>query len=668
MYIDGVFYARPATATTDFLDVEQVEVLRGPQGTVFGKNTTAGAINITTRKPSFTRSSQVEVNYGSFEFLQAKASVTGPIAKNLAGRVSFSGTTRDGTVENVRTHEAVNTQNNLGIRGQILLAPSDDFSLSVAVDDTRQRPNGYTQLVAGVAPTLRPANRQYAAISASLGYTPPSFNAFDRLTDVDTPLKSSQDLGGVAATGEWKAGPGRVTATAAWRYWNWDPSSDRDFIGLPITTTSGAPSTQRQITEEVRYAVDATRRVSAVIGAFGFQQTMNSSPAYVQEQGSAAAAFLLAPSAAASTPGLLDGYGFRQYVDYSNTSAAVFGQLQWRITDRVRILPGVRLNHDHKNASYDQEVFGGLQTTDPVLLALKRSVLAPQAYTADVDATNTSGQVTAAYRLSGAVNTYATYATGFKPVGMNLNGLPTDVLGRPVLSTAVVKPEDTHNFEVGVKTTPYRGATVNVTAYNTDVRDYQVQVTNGDIGVVRGYLANAPRVRVRGAEIDASARAGRAWSFYGAAAYTDARYLSFPDAPPPLELTGGPSFVDISGSVLPGISKWAGSGGAEYDRAIALAGHAGDVFGSLDASARSWFSSSPTYSKYLVAHGYGVLNARVGVRAASGWTVFVWMHNLLDTNYFELLTAAPGNTGLYVGQPGDPRTAGVTLRFAFNAK
>ena len=97
LYIDGVFYARPASATLDFLDVDQVEVLRGPQGTLFGKNTTAGAINVTTRKPSFTPGTELEVNYGNLQFVQAKASVTGPLGGKWAGRVSFSGTQRDGT-------------------------------------------------------------------------------------------------------------------------------------------------------------------------------------------------------------------------------------------------------------------------------------------------------------------------------------------------------------------------------------------------------------------------------------------------------------------------------------------------------------------------------------------------------------------------------------------
>ncbi len=106
LYIDGVFYARPAAATLDFLDVERIEVLRGPQGTLFGKNTTAGAINVTTRKPSFTRASDFELNVGDLGFVQAKASVTSPFGARVAGRLSFSGTQRNGTVYNTKTQES----------------------------------------------------------------------------------------------------------------------------------------------------------------------------------------------------------------------------------------------------------------------------------------------------------------------------------------------------------------------------------------------------------------------------------------------------------------------------------------------------------------------------------------------------------------------------------
>jgi iron complex outermembrane receptor protein len=667
LYIDGVYFARPASATLDFLDVDQVEVLRGPQGTLFGKNTTAGAINVTTRKPSFTPRTEFEANYGNFQFLQAKASVTGPLLRNLAGRISFSGTQRDGTVYNVKTQQEVNNLNNLGVRGQLLFAPSDDLAVTFAADATRQHPDGYTQVVEGVAPTLRPPNRQYPAIAASLGYTAPSFNAFDRLTDIDTPLRSNQSLGGTSLNIDWKLGTGRLTSTTAWRYWNWDPSSDRDFIGLPITTVSAAPSVQRQVSQEVRYAGNATRHANFVAGVFVFHQTINSDPTFKQEQGSAAAAFLLPPSAAASTPGLLDGYGYDQTVRYGNTSAAGYGQLQLSIGDRIRVLPGIRLNYDTKDVSFDQQVYGGLQTNDPALIALKLSVLAPQAYATDTHDTNTSGQISVAYKLSEQVNTYATYATGFKSVGLNLNGLPTDAAGNPVLSAATVRPEHVKNYEAGIKTTPFRGGTANLAVFDTEIDDFQAQVTNGDVGVIRGYLANAEKVRVRGAEFDGSAAFSRRFSLYGSAAYTDAKYVTFTDAPPPIEETGGPAFVDISGTVLPGISKWAFSVGSEASHPGSLFNSRGEYFAAIDASYRSSFSSSATYSKYMVVPAYSLFNARVGFRMASGWTLSVWGRNLFDKNYFDLLTAVAGNTGLLVGQPGDPRAFGMTLRLSIKS-
>ena len=171
---------------------------------------------------------------------------------------------------------------------------------------------------------------------------------------------------------------------------------------------------------------------------------------------------------------------------------------------------------------------------------MQLSVLAPQTYSADVDDTNLSGQITLAYALARRVNTYATYATSFKSVGLNLGGVPTDALGRPVLSAATVRPEDVRHIEAGFKTEPFDGVTANVTVYDTEIKDFQTQVENAAVGVLRGYLANAEKVRVRGVEFDGNARVNDHLSFYGAAAYTDGKYISFPDAPPPLEETGGP--------------------------------------------------------------------------------------------------------------------------------
>ncbi len=663
LYVDGVFLARPAATTLDFIDVSQIEVLRGPQGTLFGKNTTAGAINITTKKPSFTPESEFELTYGNLGYIQAKASITGPITDKIAGKLSFSGTQRDGTLYNVTERNDINDLNNLGVRGQLLVNVTDTLEVILAADTTRQRPNGYALVPVGVAPTLRADNREYPALAAFFNYAPPSFDAFDRLTDADTYHQSHQDFGGASITANWDIGPGTLTSITAWRLWNWGPSNDRDFLGLPITTVSANPSEQTQWTQELRYAGDVSDNLSFVLGAFAFAQEINSTG--LQEQGSAAARWLLAPSAAALTPGLLDGYGQTSDIQSENTSAALFGQLEWQITDKLRLLPGLRLNYDEKSVDYDAQVFGGLQTTDPALIALQRSILAPLAYSAEADDTNLSGQITAAYEVSPELNLYATYATAFKPVGLNLSGIPNDTAGSPAIELATVKPEDVRHIEFGLKAQPFDGFTANLTAYDTEVKDYQVGVVNAQIGVLRGYLANAKKVRVRGIEFDGRARISDAFSAYGSLAWTDGKYISFPDAPPALEDTGGPQAVDISGTRLPGISEWAASIGGEVTQDGGFLGREGEYFTALDVFYRSDFSSSPTESDYLTVDGYTTLNGRVGFRSANGWDIFLWSKNLLDEEYFELLAAQPGNSGLYVGQPGDPRTYGVTLRTRF---
>ncbi len=665
MYVDGVFHSRPAAATFDFVDVERLEVLRGPQGTLFGKNTTAGALNVTTRAPNFsTREGDFELSYGNLNFLQFKGSVSGPLGEKVAGRLSFSLTGRDGTLYNVRTEEDVNTLDNKGVRGQVRFLPSETVVITVAGDYTRQRPNGYAPVVAGVAPTLRAPDRQFPQIAADLGYALPSTNPFDRLIDTDTPWRSDQDYGGASLSADWKLGQGQLTAIASWRSWLWGPSNDRDFTGLSVTTLSQAPSLQQQWTQEVRYAGEVSPRLDYVVGVFGFQQTLETT--ITLESGPAAARWNLAPSANASTPGLLEGYGQVAYVDFKNTSAAVFGQAQWAVTDRLRLLPGLRLNYDRKEGLYDQQIYGGLQTDNPALVAVQRSVYSPAAYTADIDDTNVSGQLTTSYRVTSGVNAYATYATAFKSVGLNIGGgLPiVPATGLPDPSAAVIRPEDERHVEIGVKTSPRPGMTVNFSAYNTDVKDYQTTVFGGDPSALRGYLANAEKVRVRGVEVDGSARVNDRLSLYGTATYADGRNVIFTKAPAALEDAGGQAFVDISGSNLAGLPKWAFSLGGDYGHPI---GQGREIFGGFDTSYRSSFSSNPTPSRYLLIDGYSLVNARVGFRRANGWSVSVWARNLLDKDYYEMLNPVGGNTGIYVGFLGEPRTFGVTVRTSFGS-
>lgn len=663
-YVDGVYYARPAATTLDFIDVEQIEVLRGPQGSLFGKNTTSGAFNITTRKPSFTSGADFEVSYGNYSFLQAKASVTGALGSKVAGRLSFSGTSRDGLVDNVATGRPTNTLNNQGIRGQLLWTPTVNTNIIFAADITTQRPDGYAQVIAGVAPTQRAAYRQFNAIIADLNYQLPSQNAFDRKIDQDTPWRSNQDMGGLSLNIDTKIGGGTLTSTTAWRFWNWDPSNDRDFTGLQVLAKSQNPTRQTQITQEVRYAGQLTSKISGVAGVFFIDQTSQTDG--TEESGSAQWRFAQSSTSALwKTPGLFEGYGIKTDANIRASSAAVFGQIDWAITDRLHVLPGLRYNFDKKDAHYARTTYGGLQTTDPALLALKRQVYSDQAFDSAIDNTDFSGNITVTFKASDRINAYGTFAKSYKPVGVNVAGLPTNSAGQPLLELAVIKPEKVYHYEVGVKTSPFKNSIFNVAFFKTDIKDFQTNVQAAELGVNRGYLANADKVQVQGVELDASFVISSHLTINGAATYTDGKYVKFTNAPLPLEETGASvSFKDVSGSALPGASRWAGSLGGELSDNARFFGNAGKIFLALDSYARSEFSSSPSASKYLVVQGYAIFNARLGFRASQGLSVHFWGRNLLNKDYYEQLLPAGGNAGQYAGVLGDQRTYGVTLKYS----
>jgi len=663
-YVDGVYYARPAATTLDFIDIERIEVLRGPQGTLFGKNTTAGAFNIVTNGPSFKPGAIFEVSYGNYGYIQAKTSITGPIGKKFAGRLSFSGTQRDGLIYNTRTEKYINDMNNLGLRGQLLYNVSDNVKITFVGDVSSQNPDGFAQVVAGVVTTQRAPYRQFRQIIADLEYKLPSENPFDRIVDHDSPWRSGNELGGFSVNLDAKIGKGTLTSTSAWRYWNWDPSNDRDFTGLPVLSKSAATSRHTQLTQEIRYAGDISSKLSGVIGAFYISQDLNTDPVHTEESGAAQWRFSQSSTSALwRTPGLLDGYGIKTTSRLQTVGAALFGQLDWAITEKLHILPGLRYNYDTKDVDYDRKTYGGLQTSDPALLTIKRGVYSDQAFKTSVNENNLSGQLTIAYKASKRFNSFATYSTSYKPVGVNLGGLPT-ANGAVLLDLARVKPEYVTHWEIGIKTSPTENSTLNIVFHNTDIEDYQTNVQTAEVGVNRGYLANAENVRVQGLEIDGNIRVSKAFYAYAAVAYTDGKYVSFKNAPVPLEETGAASaFKDISGGRLPGISKWAGSLGGELNFAGKLINEEGKFFLALDSYYRSEFSSSPSPSKFLNIEGYTLVNGRIGFRANDGLSLFVWGRNLLNKDYFEQLLPAAGNAGHYAGVLGDPRTYGVTLRY-----
>jgi iron complex outermembrane receptor protein len=279
LYIDEVYMSRPAAATFDFIDVERVEVLRGPQGTLFGKNTTAGAVSIAIQKPTFERQIQAEVSAGNYGFWQGKGSISGALVDNiLAARFSVEGTLRDGTVHNVTSGKDVNNQNDFSTRTQFLYRPSDKFSLRLAADYNVQHSICCAQGFVRVGTTLKSANRQYPALAAQANYSPASSEPFDRLIDTNTPAQANQVFGGIGLYADWDVGPVTLTSISAWRTWNWDPSSDRDFTRLSIQTLSANPDNQNQYSQEFRVSSNGNQTVDYMAGLYYFRQKIDATP------------------------------------------------------------------------------------------------------------------------------------------------------------------------------------------------------------------------------------------------------------------------------------------------------------------------------------------------------------------------------------------------------
>ncbi len=663
-YVDQVYHARPATAAFDFSDIERIEVLRGPQGTLFGKNTTAGAINITTRGPSFTREAGEELSVGSYNYVQARVFASGPLVSDtLAYRLSGVTTRRDGVIDNVRTGTRQNDIGNQAVRGQLLFKPSDAFSFRLSADFTNFQSECCTQVQLRVGQSLRPASRQYPAIAALFGYTPPSTNPYARQTDIDAPSGVNTNEGGVSGAANWDLGPVTLTSVSAWRFWNWDAANDRDYTGIPVQITQHIPSRQDQFSQELRIASNGDHPLGYVAGLYFFDQRLVGRP--ISIYGPAGAYYLIGTTTgtpAVTVPSnLLDGYGTDGRTRLKQESYAAFAEVNYKLLPRLTITGGLRYTLEVKDGNYNTTVFGGPSLTNPTLVSARLGVLRPQSYTAHDRESNLSGRANIAWQATDAILAYASYARGFKSGGINLSGLPLNAANQPALTTAVIRPELNQTYEVGLKTR-FLGdkLTLNLAGYWTDVRDFQATIVDSSQTVaLRGYLSNIPRVTVRGVEADLVAQLLPGLELRGSLAYADGRYARYPAGPCPLELqTSATTACDLTGRPLVGLPKWSQTIGVDY----ALPVGSGAVVLHADSNFRSSYYGDPSLSRFTLIDGYNLTNGSLGYRFDKGLEIGLFVRNLFGENYIQNLTIQAGNSGLILGTPSDPRVIGFSLR------
>ena len=657
-YVDQVYHARPATAAFDFTDIDQIEVLRGPQGTLFGKNTTAGAINITSRPPTFTPEMNVEISGGNLDFVQAKASASAPLTDTLAFRLSGLTTRRDGTIVNSVTGERYNEIGNQAVKAQLLYRPTGAFQTRLIVDYASFASDCCTQVFLRVGATQRAAARQYPALAGGLGYTPASTDPYDRLTNIDAQVGTNTQEGGVSTITDWNLGPVTLTNIAAWRFWDWDAANDRDYTGVPIQLTQHIPSRQDQFSEELRVASNGDHRLSYVGGFYFFRQKITGNP--ISIYGPQGTYWLLGP-APTFPANLIDGYGTEGRTRFSTNSYALFGEANVRIVPRLTLTGGLRYTREDKSGFYSTQVSGGLATTNPALIAAKLSIIRPQTYAAESAEDNVSGRANLSYQATPGILAYASYARGFKSGGINMSGLPLNVANQPVLTTAVVNPERNTSYEVGIKTRLFdRRLILNIDGFYTRVRDFQATIVDSSQTVaLRGYLSNIPRVSVRGVEADATALVLPGLSLRAGLAYADGRYDDYSAGPCPLEAqTAATTACNLTGGRLASLPRWSETLGADYERAVGRA----TAFLHADSNWRTSYNGDPTLSRYTYVDGYSLTNASAGLRLDNGLEVAAFARNLFGSNYIQNVTVQAGNSGLVLGTPSDPRTYGLTLR------
>ena len=673
-YVDDVYYGRPGQSQFDLVDLQQIDVLRGPQGTLFGKNTTAGAINITTREPSQTPGGTFEASAGSLGYRQIRASLTGPIIPGvLAFRASIAGTHRDGYIRNLYNGQHLANYDNFTSRAQLLFTPNADFKARIIGDYGLQRQNCCIAVVAGEVTTRADGTalpNAFDARAARIGYTLPKIDPFDYDVDINSRVRTQMYTGGLSAKLDWSTKNFVFTSITAGRFWNWIPENDTDGISKSAALQGRIIDRQKQVSQEFRLASAGNQTVDWVVGAYYFWQNLPGITTLTY--GPDGAQFLLPPalyptsSAAALASAALNGYQLTSYSNPVTKSYAAFGQATWHITPQWDLTGGLRYTKENKTGVFSQTVTGGADlSTFPTaaqayVTTIRNIVGGNNAFNVKDNEGNLSGLLTIDYNVNANVLVYGTYSRGYKSGGLNLTNLAASV-------PKVVDPERVDNVELGLKSTLFdRNVTFNLSAYRTDTHGYQTTIYDPTLFVM--YIANIGLVRSQGVETDLRFRPSSHFSAYLSAAYDDATYVDYKNAPPGVEWTGllptTANYIDLSGRPLPGASKWSESLGGEYTHSV---GSGLEGYAAADYNVRSNYYAQVNDAPSSLVHGYGVLNVRFGVRWHDGKEdLGAWVKNATDAHYFQTLGGGnSGGSGLITGLPGEPLTWGVTYRHRF---
>jgi iron complex outermembrane recepter protein len=648
VYIDDTYLNSQAAQGAGLFDIDRVEIARGPQGYLFGQNTTGGLIHVITNKPKigagFTADGDLTV--GRFDELDPEVALGFDTSANSAVRVSVSDQNREGYSRNLLLNQRDGRINILAWRAQWLWKPLDEIEILANVHGSRDR--------SGIVPYKQvglfdPATGlRCAAPGLGSGCVDPSgyadtANLYAGQWNVPN-QHAWVDAQGTSLAVNWRLPAFTLTSVTA--YERNTSRTHEDTDGGPADILRGDfYGNPRQISQEIRLA-SPEQRFRWLAGLYYFREDLDSSVAYLAPG--------LGPGGFTGSSNVLEGVG--QVSSLATKSYAGFGNVDYAATDRLKLSLGLRVTHERKSLQYNAYIdditnFGPADFVSGALIpanALAQTI----AYPAERSWNPVSGRASVSYELIDGVFSYASFARGFNSgnydggafTGTNPGGVPTQG------DASLVNPETLRSYEVGIKSQIGPALRVNLGVYKYNFRDMQVFIIAASGANVFQQLANAAAASLHGGELELAWKPAAAWTLQLGSGYTESRFDSFHNS-----LSG-----DLTGKTLPSAPKFNVNGLARYEIALPK--------GTLGLEVNGKYQSSQFFSvnndPLLKQGGYGTWDARVSYSILNDrLVVSFWGKNLSNRGYFvgAYDLSAYGWDQYNVGEP---RTYGVTVHAA----
>jgi iron complex outermembrane receptor protein len=618
-YQDDVYLARPEAQMGGLFDIEQLEVLRGPQGALYGRNATAGAILVRTRRPTRELAGYVNLTYGNYDLIQTDGAIGGPLGRGVSARIAWQTTDRDGYGINLVTGNEVDNAETRSVRGQLLFGDGGPLEVLIRADYHRERDRNYGLHYGGAgSPNVQPAGPRLG------GLVPPP-NSRD-IADEEDP-ENRRDFWGVEGDARLDVGSG-ITLRSITSYRSIETYGNTQLDGsslrlFDIITVNDS----RQFSQEFQASSDTGQSVSWILGANYFREDLSGL------QDLATNTQLLGGANAVRA-------GLRTRGTSDTDSLAVYGRATIRFSDRFSAIVGGRFSYEKKSVA---DVFGqdfvNLESANPPLVPVP-------GFPRDVSASYNSFTPSASlnYQFTPDIFGYASFSRGFKSGGFTLG-----------TTTPAFDPETVDSWEVGLRSSFFdRRLILNVSGYYADYRNLQVKVTRGTVNVTE----NAASARIYGAEADIVARPFEGFELNGNLAWTHARYTDYLTTEPVFAALGT---QDLSGNHLINAPDFSASLAAQYRWPIAG--------GSLTLRGQYYYSDTVFFTPFNreAQPSYDLLNAFLTFEDSSGhWRASAFIRNIENDPvlaYASPLSGLSGFTRSAFLKP--PRTYGLTIGYRF---